>query len=124
MRIFAAVALLCLGFAAEAATVRLTWVAPTTCVDSSPISNCIVTGYEIQRAAQQSDVFSVVRGVGATVLSVTLADVAPGPHCYYVRANSAFGFSAPSNVACITVPAPVPNAPANVTVTITVSIGP
>lgn len=123
-KLIAAALLLCFGVAAEAATVRLTWLAPTACVDGSPISACAITGYEVQHAAQQSDVFAVVRGVGATVTTVTLTDVAPGPHCYFVRANSAAGFSGNSNVACLTVPAPIPNAPTSVTVTITVTIGP
>lgn len=123
MRYLVALTLLCLGFAAEAATVRLTWVAPTACVDGSPISACAITGYEVRHAALQSDVFAVLQGVGATVTSLTLTDVAPGPHCYLVRANSAAGFSGNSNVACLTVPAPVPGAPTNVTVTITVTVG-
>lgn len=124
MRYLAAVVLLCLSFAASAADVKLSWTAPTACSDGSAISNCAVTGYEIQHAAAAHEVFAVLKGIGASVTTHTLTGVTPGNHCYLLRANSARGFSANSNVACIDVPAPVPGAPMNVTVTVTVVIGP
>jgi hypothetical protein len=124
-RVFAAVLLFAIaGFAAGnafAADVRLNWTAPAACADGSPISACAVTGYEIQRAPAASEPFVVVRGVGVTT-TATLTAVAPGTHCYRLRANSAAGFGEPSNVACVTVEAPKPGAPTNVTVTVTVTV--
>lgn len=123
IRYFFGAVLLCLGFAAHAADVRLNWTAPTACEGGAPITDCAVTGYEIQRANTLTDAFAVLKGVGVTT-SHTLTGVSPGQHCYRLRANSAQGFSVPSNAACVTIPNPVPGAPMNVTVTITVSIGP
>lgn len=96
---------------AFAGTVKLT-IKPdsTSCADGAPLADCPVTGWEIQRAAEEWEVFTVLKGLGATTLTTTIT--APeGKHCYRVRANSAKGWSALSNILCVQVPGSVPGAP-------------
>jgi hypothetical protein len=73
----------------------VSWTAPTTCTDSTPLTNCPVTGYRI------------VYGTSPTALtqSVALGDVrehritlAPGTWYFAVVATSATGDSDPSNI--------------------------
>lgn len=90
---------------------QLTWTAPTACSEGSPISDCPVTGYRIERATAQAGPWTLQADVGATVLSYLRADAPPGTSCYRVFTRSAGGLSAPSNVVCVNAVAPLPGAP-------------
>lgn len=113
------IGLLAVGVA-NAGTVKLTIQPNTMCEGGAPIAECPVTGWEIQHATEEWEVFEVVRGIAANTLNVTLTAPA-GKHCYRVRPNSERGWGALSNIICVTVPASVPGAPV-ITVEITVSV--
>lgn len=116
--VFALVALL-FASVASAGNVTLNWVFnATTCADGSALANCTVTGFEIQE--QINSIWTVKNGVAAASRTHSYTDVSPGRHCYRLRTNANGTFSAPSNEACIDVPASAPRAP-TITVTITVT---
>lgn len=79
----------------------LNWVAPTQCVDNTPITNCPVTGYRIEQSATATGTFTTLISVG-TVLTYSHTGVSAGQHCYRLIALSNSGNSDPSNVACRT----------------------
>src|SRR5262245_4758945 len=87
---------------------------PTTCSDGSSLTNCTVTGFEIQE--QVNGIWTVKNGVASTSRTTAYTDVPAGRHCYRLRANANGTFSVPSNEACIDVPASAPRAP---TITVT-----
>jgi len=92
----------------------LTWTAPTQCTDSTLVSNCPVTGYDVQTAATATAAtWALVGSVASTLRTRTVTGLAPGPHCYRVIAKSANGNSVPSNVSCVTTVKPTspPNPP-------------
>lgn len=104
---------------ANAADVKLTWTAPTTCSDGTPIANCPVTGYRIETAPSATATTWTFVATTAN-LTYTHTGVAPGPHCYRAAANSAAGLGAWSQVltgSCSTVVAPTPGAPGSVVAT-------
>lgn len=98
----------------------LTWQAPTTCAGGSPISNCPVTGYSVQK--RQGTNWVELGTTGAAVLTYTDRNLALGSHSYRVLANSAAGPSAPSNESTKVID--VPGAPGSIVVTVTVTVTP
>lgn len=96
----------------------LNWEVPTGCTDGTPISNCAVTGYQVETAATATAANWTLAGTSVAT-TFTHRGVSAGPHCYRVRANSAGGSSGYTNVACKTnvepppPPPPVPNPPTN-----------
>lgn len=118
------VAGLCLLFAsvamAQTATRQavLTWQAPTACAGGSPIANCPVRGYSVQK--RQGTTWVEIGTTTASVLTYTDRDIALGTHAYRVLATSDAGPSAPSNE--VTKVIDVPGAPGSVVVTVTVTV--
>lgn len=112
--------LLSITSVASAGNVTLNWTfSATTCADGSPLTGCAATGFEVQEKI--NSIWTVKGGVAVAARSVSYTDVAPGEHCYRIRTNANGTFSAPSNEACITVPAAVPRAPV---ITVTISVAP
>jgi len=98
-------------------TATLTWTAPTACSDGSPIAQCAVTGYIIEKQAGSS--WSQVGTTAANVLRFEQSNLPLGTHTYRVMASSANGPSSPSNAASKTIA--VPGAPGSVVITVTVA---
>jgi hypothetical protein len=103
---------------------NLSWTAPTGCSDGTPIANCPVTGYRIERASSPTATTWVF--VATTSLtSYKATNVPAGQNCYRVAANSANGMSAWAPVlasSCATAaapppPPPPPSPPGSVTIT-------
>jgi hypothetical protein len=93
----------------------LNWEVPTGCTDGTPITNCPVTGYQVETAATATATNWVHAGTSVTT-TFTHRNVSAGPHCYRVRANSDGGSSGYTNVVCktnVAPPPPVPNPPTN-----------
>ena len=91
---------------------RITWTAPQSCVDGSPITDCPITGYRIETAASATaSTWSLVSTVGAAVLTHTATGLTAGTRCYRVFALSGSAMSPPSNVECKTTVGPAPGAP-------------
>ena len=103
---------------------RVSWAAPTTCVDGSAISNCPVTGYIIESASTPAAAtWAQAATVTASTTSRLFTGLVAGQHCYRVRAQATSGNSDPSSVVCKTISAPVPSPPTLVTVeTVAMSI--
>lgn len=119
MKYFLSALLFLFAGVAGAGNVTLNWTFnPTTCADGAPLVNCPATGFEIQELV--GEIWTVKNGVAATSRTTSYTNVSAGRHCYRVRTNSNGTFSAPSNEACIDVPASAPRAPV-ITVTITVT---
>jgi hypothetical protein len=95
----------------------VSWEAPTTCNDGTPISNCPVTGYRVETAASKAaTTWTLVTTTAANVLTANATGLTAGPHCYRVIATSAFGNSAATvqgNDCPVAVP-PTPGPPGNV----------
>ena len=117
MRILIAFLLLLFGCSTvQAADVTVTWDAPTTYVDGSPI-DAPLRFWVKENGAQ----------VGTeTATTWTGADRAPGNYCYEVLAvvqkNGIDYASAPSPATCTDIVQPEPDSPTNITITVTVSI--
>jgi hypothetical protein len=96
----------------------VTWVAPTQCVDGTPITNCPVVSYQVERSNTATGTY-VLAGT-STSLSFRHTVAVAGPTCYTVRSVSAGGASDPSSPpTCVTnvaPPPPVPNPPTDVRV--------
>lgn len=88
----------------------VSWDAPTTCENGSSITNCAVTGYQVQRAASQTATTWTTLAT-VTALTYSHTNAVAGQNCYRVVATSAAGNSQPSNVACKTNVAPSPPSP-------------
>ena len=89
---------------------RLTWIAPTTNTDGTPISGPI--SYRVYRATG-AGTFAVQ--CQTAVVSASLLAQPVGVQNYRVTATVAGIESAPSNVASKTIVAPTPNPPGNLT---------
>lgn len=99
-------------------TATLTWTAPAACADGSPITNCPVTGYIVEK--QNGSTWSPIGTTAEGVRRFEQTNLALGTHTYRVLANSAAGPSAPSSSASKTIA--VPGAPGSIVVTITVTV--
>ncbi len=98
----------------------LNWQAPTSCAGGSPITNCPILGYSIQK-----NINGTWTEVGTTVASVrtfTHSNQPLGTHTYRVVATSDAGPSAPSNEASRTID--VPGTPSGIVITVTVTVTP
>lgn len=106
----------------SAATITLTWTAPTQCSDGSPVSDCAVTGYEIHMGASATGTAYTKRAESpaANATSQTLTNISPGTRCFFMKALAGTLVSAESNRVCVTVPAIAPKAPV-LTITIAVA---
>lgn len=97
----------------------LTWTAPLTCSDGSPLAQCPVTGYKLEAAGScAASVWNALATVGV-VTTYHAANLAPGTYCFRVRATSANGDSLPGPTTSgsqTTVIAPLPGPPGGVTV--------
>lgn len=83
----------------------LTWTAPTTHTDNTPIVLPIT--YQVEKQAGTSwDVLTTT-----SALTYTQTGLAVGEHCYRVRAVVNSAVSDPSNAACKTIPQPPPRPP-------------
>jgi hypothetical protein len=121
-RLLLGVALACLSVSAYAADVRLTWAAPTTCSDDSPLVNCPTTGFEVsESAAASGQPWGIRETVGATVTD-RIYQLPPGTRCFYVKTLASGLKSDQSTVACVTVPVVPPRAPGGVTVTVQITV--
>ena len=99
---------------ANAFKATLTWV------DNSDNED----GFKIERSDSQTGTFAEVGSVGAGVLSYVDQPLAPGtPVCYRILSFNVAGKSAPSPVACGTVPA-LPAVPGTTQLVITIAGGP
>lgn len=96
----------------------LTWQAPTACAGGSPIANCPVRGYSVQK--RQGTSWVEIGTTASSVLTYTESNIALGSHSYRVLATSDNGPSAPSNE--VTKIIDVPGAPGSVVVTVTVTV--
>lgn len=96
----------------------LTWQAPTACAGGSPIANCPVRGYSVQK--RQGTNWVEIGTTATAVLTYTDRDIALGSHTYRVLATSDAGPSAPSNEATRIID--VPGAPGSIVVTVTVTV--
>jgi hypothetical protein len=101
---------------------NLSWTAPTACSDGTPLTNCPVTGYRIERASSPTaTTWAFVATTSLTSYKAT--NVPAGQNCYRVAANSSNGMSAwapvlASSCAIAAAPPPPPPAPpGSVTVT-------
>jgi len=104
----------------HAATVTVSWVAPTLCSDGTSISNCPITKYTVYQG-QQGNVLTAVGGTAPNITTFVATNVSGGQWCYAVSASSQAGESALSMSACVTVTMPVPQPPAAPTLSVTVS---
>lgn len=97
---------------------NLSWTAPTVCADGSTITNCVVTGYIVQK--QNGTAWDEIGTTAATVRTYVDGNLPLGTYTYRVLANSANGPSAPSASASKTLA--VPGTPGALVVTITVTV--
>jgi len=118
MKRFVALFLLLAAPAAFAGTVTVTWVAPTSCADGSPIAEgCPLTGYEVwQGTSINGTAYTLRETVAGTVTSVTYTNVPPGTRCFYLKAVAGTLKSAESVRGCANVPYVAPGSPTGVTV--------
>jgi hypothetical protein len=114
----------CWHMTANAQTVTrqavLTWQAPTTCQGGSPITNCPIRGYSVQKLI--GSVWTEIGTTTATVLTYTHTNLPLGTHTYRVLATSDAGSSAPSNEVSRIID--VPGAPGSIVITVTVTVAP
>lgn len=122
MKIILALLLTLASFAVHAGTVTVTWVAPTTCEDNSPVSNCPTTGFEVLEGAAPTGTYAPRETVAANVVTRTYQNIAPGQRCFSVKTVSGEQRSAESTRACATVASLPPKAPAGITVTVQVTV--
>jgi hypothetical protein len=94
------------------------WTAPTQCVDGTPITNCPVASYQIERSDTPTGTY-VLAGTSTTT-SFTHTVTVGGQSCYRVRAVATHGtsdLSLPPYCKTNTAPPPpVPNPPTDVRV--------
>lgn len=113
---------LVVSFAAGAQTVNrqatVGWSAPTVCADGTPLTNCVILGYSVQKRI--NNVWTEIGTTTANVLTYTERNVALGTHTYRILATSAAGPSAPSNEVSKTFA--VPGVPGNVVISVTITI--
>jgi hypothetical protein len=105
MKSFLAIVLMLAGVAHAQGQAVISWPAPTTHVDNTPIVLPIT--YQVEK--QSGTAWNIVATVSA--LTYTHTNLAVGAHCYRVRAIVNLVASDPSNVACKTVVQPAPRPP-------------
>jgi hypothetical protein len=110
-----AVLLPCLGFAAS---LTLTWQAPTQYVDSTPIPAGTAITYNLYGALQGVSPKPLLTPAPVSVTTMTRANVAPGTQCYEVTAIIAGVESAHSAEVCKLVSPPAPQPPTITTIAV------
>lgn len=122
MRTIAALLLFAIAGIVQAADVNVAWQGPTVCSDGSALTNCAATGYEIYMGTSLTGTTYVKRAEtpAATATSATLAGVAAGNRCFFMKTVSGVAVSGESNRVCVNIPVINPNAPV-ITVTIAVT---
>jgi hypothetical protein len=118
-----AIALFLAAGIAKAADLNVTWTAPTSCSDSSAITNCPTTGYEIYMGTSATGTTYAKRAEApaAADTNIVLKGILPGTRCLFMKTVSGAVVSAESNRICVNIPAVIPNAPV-ITVTIAVAM--
>lgn len=119
MKRLSSLVLLLLAFPLHAATLNISWTAPTTCTDGTPISGCAITKYTVY-SGLQGQAKTVLGTTGPTVTTFSAANTGPGNWCIQVSASSSGGEGPLSSEACKLVPVPAPGAPGTPTLTLTV----
>lgn len=100
---------------AFAATANLTWEAPTTNSDGSPLTD--LASYKIYREVNGDGNFALLAGVAEPTTTYSDTTLSDGVFCYYVTAVDDTGNeSGPSNTACKTIDTILPGSPANLQV--------
>lgn len=88
---------------ATTGTANLTWTAPTTNTDGTPITN--LAGYYVYYGTSASSLSQMVQVAGATMTTCSIAQLASGTWYFAVTAYLSDGTqSAPSNVVSATLP--------------------
>lgn len=80
----------------------VSWDAPQKCADGTPIAQCVVTSYKIERSATSTGTFAEVGTVNANAVSFIHSGAAEGQNCYRIIAMVKAKPSDPSNVSCRT----------------------
>lgn len=109
--------------AAASVVLRWKYEGYTTCANGEPLSECPVTGFEIQEQKAGSPIWLILKGVGPDVFTYTVPDllVAGEVRCYRFRVNSGGTFSKVSKEFCTNkVPNSEPNTVTNVEISITI----
>lgn len=119
--LFCLIPLALLASSAMAGTVTLSWEAPTTCADGSPLTECPTTGFEISDGLSTTSTYTVKETVAPTVTSRTYS-YSPGVRCFSARTISNALKSDESTRVCATVPSLPPKAPQGLTVTVAVTV--
>lgn len=103
---------------ASAATLTLTWIAPTTYENGQPIAAGTAITYNLYGAVQGQPLVQLDNDITATTAIRTHVD--PGVRCYAVTAVVAGVESAQTAPVCTTIAAP-PSAPSGLAVAVTVA---
>lgn len=97
---------------------RLTWTAPTTCSDGSPIANCPITGYRIETARTATATTWTTQATVSVVVAYIATNRLIGQNCYRIFTLTAAGESlTPSNIACTNTVGLLPGPPTNLLIT-------
>jgi hypothetical protein len=112
LMVFAAA--LAVGQATHTATV--TWIAPTTNTDGSPITATLT--YNLYQGAQGAALALKTSAIAALSTTVTTGLTAGTTQCFAVTAVANGLESAQSNSACAAVPFPTPGIPSQITVVV------
>jgi hypothetical protein len=95
--------------AQAANTAVLTWTAPTTYTDGTPIVGTL--GYNVYQGAQGSTTKTKVGAATSTTFTVSSGLASGSTVCFQVSTTQGTQESALSNEACKTFPPPTPQAP-------------
>lgn len=103
MRSAIAICLMLAAGASLAGEAKLSWVNPTECVDGTPISNCALTGIEVEHSTNYNETTTVgtwapVQTLAPTLTSYTVPNLAVGTHFFRIRAAAGSQLSGFSNV--------------------------
>lgn len=80
-------------------TARISWTVPTTCVDGTPISNCPITGYDVEQSTSPVDSFVSITTRSPEQTSYDVVNLSPGTYYFRIRALTLNNmYSEPSNV--------------------------
>lgn len=97
---------------------KLDWIAPTACKGGTPLTNCPILGYSVQKLIGTT--WTEIGTTTASVRTYTDSNLPLGTYTYRVLATSASGPSDPSNEVSKTID--VPGAPGSVVITVTVTV--
>lgn len=97
---------------------QVSWSAPTACSEGSPLADCPISGYRVERAAGScAGTWSTAGTTAANILTFKVGSLVAGTNCYRVITLSAgTSESLPSAAKSQVTTPPTPGAPTNVTV--------